>query len=71
MLLPPLCMLGLSLVSPGNFTDLGCRLRLCRKHLRNHLEIVEQSNLDWGLISGSFVMTSSIMVSEMKRMRNG
>ncbi|KAF2610151.1 hypothetical protein F2Q70_00013078 [Brassica cretica] len=28
MLLPPLCLLGLSLVSPGNFTDLGCRLRL-------------------------------------------
>ncbi|KAF2597665.1 hypothetical protein F2Q68_00008803 [Brassica cretica] len=34
MLLPPLCLLGLSLVSPGNFTDLGCRLRLLRKHLR-------------------------------------
>ncbi|KAF3513039.1 hypothetical protein F2Q69_00004659 [Brassica cretica] len=58
MLLPPLCLLGLSLVTPGvavfvsllfdgnftdlgcrlrllrNFTDLGCRLRLLRKHLR-------------------------------------
>ncbi|KAF2570827.1 hypothetical protein F2Q70_00000767 [Brassica cretica] len=33
MLLPPLCLLRLSLVSPGNFTDLGCRLRLLRKHL--------------------------------------
>ncbi|KAF3565904.1 hypothetical protein DY000_02013142 [Brassica cretica] len=35
MLLSPLCLLRLSLVSPGNFTDLGCRLRLLRKHLRN------------------------------------
>ncbi|KAF2539832.1 hypothetical protein F2Q68_00019833 [Brassica cretica] len=34
MLLPPLCLLGLSLVSPGNFTNLGCRLHLLRKHLR-------------------------------------
>ncbi|KAF3547059.1 hypothetical protein DY000_02009505 [Brassica cretica] len=34
MLLPPLCLLGLSLVSPGNFTDLGCRIRLLRKDLR-------------------------------------
>ncbi|KAF3535349.1 hypothetical protein F2Q69_00020782 [Brassica cretica] len=33
--------------------------------------IVEQSNHDWRLISGAPVMTSSIMVSEMKRMRNG
>ncbi|KAF2532055.1 hypothetical protein F2Q70_00031177 [Brassica cretica] len=106
MLLPPLCLLGLSLVYPGvvvfvsllfdgNFTDLGCRLRLrlLHKHLRNnirelcvdcflwingemdndsscffgevcvrnHLEIVEQSNLDWRLISEAHVMTSSIM----------
>ncbi|KAF2548871.1 hypothetical protein F2Q70_00022937 [Brassica cretica] len=29
--------------------------------VRNHLEIVEQSNLDWRLISGASVMTSSIM----------
>ncbi|KAF3546624.1 hypothetical protein DY000_02008153 [Brassica cretica] len=35
MLLTPLCLLGLSLVSPGNFTDLGCRLRLLRKNMRN------------------------------------
>ncbi|KAF2532254.1 hypothetical protein F2Q70_00031729 [Brassica cretica] len=34
MLLPSLCLLGLSLVSPGNFPDLGCRLRLLYKHLR-------------------------------------
>ncbi|WZZ79235.1 hypothetical protein YC2023_099807 [Brassica napus] len=37
MLLPPLCLLGLSLVSPGvavNFTDLGCRPRLLHKHMR-------------------------------------
>ena len=30
----------------------------------------EQSNLDWRLISGAPMMTSSIMVSEMKQMRN-
>ncbi|KAF2585622.1 hypothetical protein F2Q70_00034391 [Brassica cretica] len=35
MLLPPLYLLELSLVSAGNFTDLGCRLRLLRKHLQN------------------------------------
>ncbi|KAF3531793.1 hypothetical protein DY000_02039202 [Brassica cretica] len=37
MLLPPLCLLRLSLVSPGNFIDLGCRLLLLRKHLRNSM----------------------------------
>ncbi|KAF3522132.1 hypothetical protein F2Q69_00049831 [Brassica cretica] len=37
MLLPPLCLLGLALVSPGNFTDLGCRLRLsiCERNPRS------------------------------------
>ncbi|KAF3544673.1 hypothetical protein DY000_02005687 [Brassica cretica] len=50
MLLPPLCLLGLSLVTPGvavfvsllfdgNFTDLGCRLRLLRKHLRKSEQV--------------------------------
>ncbi|KAF2608793.1 hypothetical protein F2Q68_00043562 [Brassica cretica] len=37
MLLPPLCLLGLSLVSSGNFTDLDCRLRLlhCERNPRS------------------------------------
>ncbi|KAF2562755.1 hypothetical protein F2Q70_00015853 [Brassica cretica] len=39
--------------------------------VRNRLEIVKQSNYDWRLISGAPVMTSSIIVGEMKRMRNG
>ncbi|KAF2562591.1 hypothetical protein F2Q70_00018585 [Brassica cretica] len=34
MLLEPLYLLGFSLVYAGNFTDLGCRLRLLLKHLR-------------------------------------
>ena len=33
--------------------------------------LVEQSNHDCRLIPGAPVMTSSIMVGEMKRMRNG
>ncbi|KAF2560809.1 hypothetical protein F2Q70_00014543 [Brassica cretica] len=53
MLLPPLCLSGLSLVSSGNFTDLGCRRRL-------RLFRCERAP----------VMTSSIIVGEMKQMRN-
>ena len=42
-------------------------LGLCSQSLGDF----EQSNLDWRLITGVPVMTSAIMVSEMKRMRNG
>ncbi|KAF3530131.1 hypothetical protein DY000_02036640 [Brassica cretica] len=68
MLLPPLCLLGLSLVSPGVINeetdnDSGCFFgEVC---VRNHLESVEQSNLDWRLISGAPVMTSSITIEDL------
>ena len=42
-------------------------LGLCSQSLGDF----KQSNLEWRLISGAHVMTSSIMVSEMKRMGNG
>ncbi|KAF3562310.1 hypothetical protein DY000_02013435 [Brassica cretica] len=50
MLLSPLCLLGLSLVSPGNFTDLGYRLRLLRKHLRKSTrdDFINNGNLRSG-----------------------
>ncbi|KAF2601310.1 hypothetical protein F2Q70_00026663 [Brassica cretica] len=47
MLLSHLCLLGLSLVSPGNFTDLGCRLRLLRKHLRKWRQRLEKQKRGW------------------------
>ncbi|KAF3586369.1 hypothetical protein F2Q69_00030687 [Brassica cretica] len=65
MLLPPLYLLGLALVSAGNFTDLGCRLRLLRLCSQS-LGDFEQSNLYWRLISGAPVMTSSIMTFTME-----
>ncbi|WZZ35461.1 hypothetical protein YC2023_018862 [Brassica napus] len=82
MLLSPLCLLGLSLVSPSVVVELCVDYFLQINEETNNdsgcffgevraLDITDMPNHICELISGASVMTSSIMVSEMKRMRNG